>query len=114
MKKTANVTSRSSASERVHRRDRPDSGDAFIPDPSSGGPARAHDPLAEELAEEYLQSATTGEEAAPDRLDAPVAEEEGGPFVVSPASNEFAEGEDLSNPRDAEAEPLPSPMRGVR
>jgi hypothetical protein len=114
MKKTEDVTMRTPAAERARRRDRPDRGDAFIPDPSGGGPARAHDPLAEELAEEYLQSATTGEEAAPERLDATVAEEEGGPFVVSPASNEFAEDADLSNPPDAEAEPLPSPMRGVR
>jgi hypothetical protein len=105
---------RTPAAEKSHRRERPDGGDAFIPDPSTAGRARANDPLAEQLAEEYLQSATTGEEAAPDAFDQTVDEEEGGPFVVSPASNEFADGEDLSNPRDAEAEPLPSPMRGVR
>ena len=95
------------------RRSRPDSGDAFFPDPS-GGPARATDPFAQELAEEYVQSVTSAEEAAPDLLDEEQTEEEGGPFVVTPASKEFADGLDPSNPRDAEAEPLPSPMRGSR
>jgi hypothetical protein len=114
MKKTENVTAGTTSTTRGYRRDRPDNGEAFIPDPSVVGRARAHDPLAEELAEEFLESATTANEVTADRMDEPVAEEEGGPFVVSPASNEYADDVDLANPADAEAEPLPSPMRGVR
>jgi hypothetical protein len=94
-------------------RERPDSGDAFFPDPGDG-PARTKEPLAQELAEEYLETATSGEETGTELRDAAMDEEEGGPFVVSPASREFAEDTDSSNPRDAEPEPLPSPMRGIR
>lgn len=111
--RTVTTATAAGIAPRPGRRERSDDGNAFFPDPGDG-PARARDPLAQELAEEYLQSVTTGEESAPDRLDASVAEDDGGPFVVTPASREFAEGEDGSNPRDAEAEPLPSPMRGVR
>lgn len=111
--KTTTARATPAAPPRHVRRSRPDDADAFFPDPS-GGPARATDPIATELAEEYVQSVTSAEESAADRLDAEQADEEGGPFVVSPASREFADGPDPSNPSDAEAEPLPSPMRGAR
>ena len=52
----------------VARHERPDSGDAFIPDPGEG-PAHTRDDLAEELAEEFLTSATSAEESLPDALD---------------------------------------------
>ena len=86
---------------------RPDHADAFFPDPE-GGPAHAPDDLAEELAEEFLSSATSGEEAANDGHEQVVPEENGGPFVPSSGAAEFADGTDESNPTDAEAEPFPT------
>lgn len=88
------------------RHGRPDSGEAFLPDPGDG-PARVMDDLAEELAEEYLASATSAEEALPDALESEVPEEQGGPFVVTSAKEEFAKGVDKSNPRSAEKEAFP-------
>jgi len=95
-----------------HRRGRTDDADAFIPDPD-GGPARIADDLAENLAEEYLESATSGEAVAEEAQDEIVPEELGGPFVESTAEQEFAAGTDASNPEDAEAEPLPRPGAGI-
>lgn len=112
MKKTSQDSKRVAPSVPAPRR-RSDGGDAFFPDPGEG-PARTVDPLAQELAEEFLESATTAEAIGPARRDEQVAEEEGGPFVISKGSREFASGVDASNPEDAEPEPLPSPMRGVR
>ena len=115
MKKPVKIEAkkRAVAAPPMAKRGRPDGADAFFPDPGSG-PAHSPEPLSQELAEEYLQSATMAEEATPDILDSTLSEEEGGPFVISPASREFAQGEDASNPVEAEAEPLPSPMRGAR
>jgi hypothetical protein len=90
-----------------HKHARPDGGDAFFPDPS-GGPARTKDPLAEELAEEFLTSATSAEESLPEALDQEVPEESGGPFVISKAKDEFAKDVDASNPRGAKREPFPT------
>jgi hypothetical protein len=92
------------------RRRRDDHADAFLPDPD-GGPARTSDDLAEELAEEFLKSATSGEYVGEDELDQEVPEESGGPFVIHPASYEFALDIDDSNPIDGSREALPSPMR---
>jgi hypothetical protein len=89
---------------------RDDHADAFLPDPD-GGPARTSDDLAEELAEEFLKSATSGEYVGEDELDQEVPEESGGPFVIHPARYEFAQDVDASNPADASREALPSPMR---
>src|SRR5262249_23138225 len=87
---------------------RPDSGDAFLPDPGSG-PARVKDDLAEELAEEFLTSATSAEESLPEALEGEVPEEAGGPFVPSSAKQEVARGNHGSNPRCARTEErLPS------
>lgn len=70
----------------LHRKD---DGNAFIPDPA-GGEAHADDDLAENLAEVFLQSATSGEEVAEDVMNALVPEEVGGPFVedVPPADDD--------------------------
>jgi hypothetical protein len=95
-----------------HARGRPDDGNAFIPDPE-GGPARASDDLAESLAEEYLNSATRGNETAEEALDDVVPEEIGGPFVETSAAEEFADDTDEANPPDAEVEPLPRPVAGL-
>ncbi len=101
------------SSRRPVKRQRPDDGNAFIPDPQ-GGPALAGDDLAEELAEQFVASATSAEETMPDELDQEVPEEIGGPFIVSDAGREFASGTDASNPRGSVREPMPSPMRGGR
>ena len=95
------------------KRVRDDDGNAFLPDPGDG-PALTSDDLAQELAEEFLIAATSGEAIAEDALNAAVTEDEGGPFVISSASREFAYDIDESNPVDAKRESLPSPMRGVR
>src|SRR5690348_3425673 len=89
---------------------REDHADAFLPDPD-GGPARTSDDLAEELAEEFLKSATSGEYVSEDELDREVPEESGGPFIISTARHEFARDVDASNPIDANREAVPSPMR---
>jgi hypothetical protein len=85
---------------------RPDSGDAFLPDPGDG-PARIKDDLAEEMAEEFLAGATGSEETLGDDGEGEVSEEMGGPFVYTSAREEFAKGIDKSNPRSAEKEAFP-------
>ena len=92
---------------------RPDDANAFLRDPGDG-PARSKDDLAEELAEEFLGSATSGEEQGEEAREQPVAEEIGGPFVLSTGAEEFAEGTDASNPSDATREPVPTTGRSSR
>lgn len=96
------------------RHGRSDSGRAFLPDLGEG-PARTKVELAEELAEEFLRSATSAEESFSDHLEQEQVEEEGGPFVTTSAKEEFAKGVDESNPHDAEREAFPranaGPMR---
>jgi hypothetical protein len=88
---------------------RPDDADAFLRvgrhDPSS-----SKDDFAEELAEDFVGAATSGEEQGLETRDSVLDEEAGGPFVTTPAKREFAEGPDASNPEDAEREPFPSAM----
>jgi hypothetical protein len=69
------------------------------------GSARDDD-LAELLGEEYVRAVTSGEEQGVEMRDASVPEEEGGPFVETSASREFASG-----PDDAEPEALPTTHR---
>jgi hypothetical protein len=96
-----------------HRHQRSDDGNAFIPDPEDG-PARTQDDLAENLAEEFLQGATSGGEAvAEEQNDEVTPEELGGPFVETSAREEFADGVDESNPADAERAPLPLTGPGI-
>jgi hypothetical protein len=83
-----------------------------MPDPEDG-PAIIDDSLAENLAEEYLESATRGEDAVEDAHDEVVPEEIGGPFVETSAADEFAHDIDAANPEDAEREPLPRPVAGL-
>lgn len=85
---------------------RSDDANAFIPDPD-GGPAHTRDDLAEALGEDFLKSATGEEEADDEMFAGVVPEENGGPFVVTSARQEFAHDIDASNPPDAEQEPLP-------
>jgi hypothetical protein len=100
------------ARARFIRRGRSDDANAFMPDPEDG-PARIGDDLAENLAEEYVQAATMGNEVVEDDLDAVVPEEIGGPFVETSAADEFAHDTDDANPIDAEREPLPRPISGL-
>ncbi len=89
---------------------RSDAADAFFPDPG-GGPIVAPDAFAEELAEEFLASATTGQEQAPDAYDQVVEEEAGGPFVPSSRRKEFARGR--KGQPDFEMEAFPTPSAAV-
>jgi hypothetical protein len=91
---------------------RKDDGNAFFPDPGDG-PAHTKDGLAQELAEEFLIEATSGEQVVEDALNAEVPEDEGGPFVITSEREEFAYGIDESNPAGSEREALPSAMRGA-
>ena len=65
------------------------------------------DPLAEELGEAFIRTATGAEDAEADPLDEIVPEEIGGPFVETTSATEFAHDTDDSNPRGATREPFP-------
>jgi hypothetical protein len=84
-----------------------------LPDPydGTGAPARAADALAETLAEEFVEAATSAEEMTEDDRDRLTPEEVGGPFTETSAAEEFAGGTDDSNPSDAEREPFPTATR---
>lgn len=71
--------SRPPAALRDHVR-KQDGGAAFLPDSRDRG-AHVNDDLAENLAEAYLESATSGEEQGEERMNALVPEELGGPFI---------------------------------
>lgn len=81
---------------------REDEGPAFL-----GGP-RTDDDLAEGLGEEFVETATSGEDESEDVANQVVSEERGGPFVVTTAGTEFADGVDESNPKGAKREPFPT------
>ena len=70
--------------------------------------AKSLDPLAEAMGEEFLATATTGEAVAVEELNQIVPEDDGGPFVTTPARKEFARGRDASNPRGSTREPFPT------
>jgi hypothetical protein len=65
------------------------------------------DQLGEALAEAALERATGGDDPEEALRDQDVDEDEGGPFVITTGSTEFAHGTDESNPPDAFREPLP-------
>lgn len=91
---------------------RTDTADAFIRDPEDG-PATIDDDLAETLAEEFVHSATTGEDETDEALDQMVPEEIGGPFVETGEAEEMAVDIDASNPEGAEPEPRPRAVSGL-
>jgi hypothetical protein len=74
---------------------------------------KTRETLGEELGEAFLESATTGEPCEMDRFDQVTEDEEGGPFVLTTASEEFAEGYDESNTFDATREPFPKTSNGT-
>jgi len=86
---------------------RADSADAFIRHPDEDGAMSTDDDLAETLAEEFVRTATSGEDQTEEALDQMVPEDIGGPFVETGADEEFADGVDESNPEDAEPEAMP-------
>jgi hypothetical protein len=92
------------------RHGRPDDADAFLR-VRGDDPSNTKDDFAEELAEDFVGTATSGEEQGLETRDSVLDEEIGGPFVTTPAKREFAEGIDASNPEDAEREPFPSATR---
>jgi hypothetical protein len=96
----------------IERVMRADSADAFIRNPDDGD-VNVDDDLAESLAEEFVHSATSGENQAEEALDQIVPEEIGGPFVETSAEEEFADDVDESNPADAEPEPMPRAVGGL-
>jgi hypothetical protein len=69
--------------------------------------ARAGEPLAQEMGENFLETVTSGEEREAERRDQITPDEVGGPFVVTTAGEEFATGTDESNIPEALREPLP-------
>lgn len=75
--------------------------------------AYAEDDLAEELGEEFVITATSGEQAAEDLRNQDVPEEVGGPFVETSARTEFAYGSDPSNPQDAEPSAFPMAVKSL-
>ena len=89
-----------------------DDGEAFLPDPRNGGPSRTRDDLAEMMAEEYLSSASSGEESFQKDAERVVAEELGGPFITSNAEDEMADDVDGNNPEGSTAEPFPRAIGG--
>ncbi len=72
------------------------------------GGNRSTDALAEELGEEVVETATSGEYEAEDALNQSVPEERGGPFVPSTAGVEFGDDPDESNPKGTKREPFPT------
>jgi hypothetical protein len=112
--KTPATTSARATLRRVRlvgtRPGRPDDADAFLR-VRGDDPSNTKDDFAEELAEDFVGTATSGEEQGLETRDSVLDEEIGGPFVTTPAKREFAEGIDASNPEDAEREPFPSATR---
>ena len=72
-----------------------------------GGVAKSKDSLAEELGENFVKTATSGEDGIDEDLDQVTEEESGGPFVETSGGTEFADGTDASNPKGAKREPFP-------
>jgi hypothetical protein len=91
-----------------------DDGNAFLPDPRETGQSRTRDDLAETLAEEFLEAATSAEEQMENDRDKLTLEELGGPFVEASAAEEFAEDIDGTNPEGATREPFPTAVRAPK
>jgi hypothetical protein len=96
---------RSAQKRGVRRRDDSDNPELAPPEPLLA----PNDDLGEELAEEYLISATSGEQAAEDIRNQETPEERGGPFVETTSAQEIDYEDD--EPEDSEAEPFPTATR---
>jgi len=66
-------------------------------------------PLADELGREAVMTMTSAEDQSDQLQDLALdlGQEVGGPFVLTTAGEEFAQGSDRSNPRGATREPFP-------
>jgi hypothetical protein len=74
---------------------------AFLPRP------RSAEEVSEELGENFVASATSGEAAQPELADSETDEELGGPFVETTAGEEFADDSEAPNIPSATREPFP-------
>lgn len=96
---------------------RRDDGRAFLPDPYDAKSTRDHsvrskEALADTLGQEFIASATNGEEQTTEDLNAITEEEMGGPFLQTTAQEEFAGDTDEMNPVDGAREPFPRAVGG--
>lgn len=91
---------------RKHSREaaRSDGGVAFLPDPESG-PVLTDDELAENMGQEYLTSATSGEEATPDDGEALRVEELGEPLLETSTDEELAKDDDEDDEEEEVTQP---------
>lgn len=71
------------------------------------GGARSKDALSEQLGEDVVEKATSGEDEGEDVFNQSVPEDAGGPFVETSGDTEFAPGTDASNIKGATREPFP-------
>lgn len=96
------------------RSKRRDDGSAFLPDPFSREAPhrlRGRGALADVLAEEFVTSATSGEESAADSRDEPLIEEVGGPFSISSVQVEFGATVNEATPPEGDREAVPTTGR---
>lgn len=71
-----------------------------------------NDPLAQQLGAEFVRDVTSGNQSVADWRDEETEEERGGPFIITTAGQEMADGVDGSNPIDAEPAALPTANGG--
>jgi len=71
------------------------------------GRPRSGDDLAEQLGEEVVEAATTGEDPGEEVQDQVVDEERGGPFIETGGGAQYGYDVDGSNPTGASREPFP-------
>ena len=90
---------------------RADDANAFVPVPGTKS-KKKRDDSSELLAEEFVASATSGEEVVEDEWNQELVEERGGPFVETSAKREFAEGTDLSESARCRARGVSDRQRG--
>ena len=91
---------------------RKQSGTSTKKDQTRGAFKYEDDDVAEDLGEEVVGKATTGEDEGEEVANAEYTEEVGGPFVVTTGGEEFAEGTDESNIPEATREPFPKTSGG--
>jgi hypothetical protein len=93
---------------------RSDDADAFIRERGRAEPpSRSGDDLAEVLGEDFLESATRGNDVYEEEFDATLPDEVGGPFVMTDSGEELADDVDESNPPDAEPAGRPKAVAGL-
>ncbi len=71
-----------------------------------------NDSFAQQLGAEFVRDVTSGNQGVADWRDEETEEERGGPFVITSAAVEMADGVDGSNPIDAEVAAIPTANGG--